>query len=80
MKIEISFGRRAKHSAEGQNEALKAALKAVSQELAREQAAHEETKQQLVEALGHRLVNGRRMGQALRVVEGGKARFQLEGQ
>lgn len=79
MKFTFEFGRRGQHSARKQNETLLLALEAMAQKLTEEQQAHEETKQQLREALSDRVARGHQMRQGLRVVSGGQARFQLEG-
>lgn len=92
MRLVVEWGRKGRHKAENLNEALRVALEAVTKELAAEREAHGRTKEQLKEALEGRLVaRHRAMGagraaveplvmrgrKAVKMVEGGEARWQL---
>lgn len=79
MKISFEFGRRGQHSVRKQNEMLLVTVEELARQLTEERAGHAATKGQLREALGARVIKGHQMRQALTVVNGGKARFQLEG-
>lgn len=78
MKITFEFGRKAQHSVRKQNEILLVTVEALRQQLEAERAKNTDLEGQLREALGARIAKGHRMRQALTVVNGGQARFQLE--
>lgn len=79
MKITIElWNRKNQHSIREKNEMLLVTLESMARELAEERKAHEETKELLREALSARVSKGHSMRQALTVVNGDLARFQLE--
>lgn len=79
MRLTLEFGRRGQHSVRKQNEMLMATIEVLTEKLHETQDELVDTKAQLREALSDRVARGHQMRQGLRVVQGGQARFQLEG-
>lgn len=79
MKITFEFGRKGQHSVRKQNEMLLVTVQELAKQLSEERAGHATTKEQLRDALNDRVVKGHQMRKALTVINGGQARFQLEG-
>lgn len=80
MKITIEFGRRNAHSLREQNKRLRAQNELLTDTLLAEKVEHDITKAQLQKALEARVEQRHRSianSQALRVIQGGQARFQL---
>ena len=79
MKISFEFGRRGQHSVRKQNEMLLMTIEVLTEKLRTEQEARLEIESQLRDALSDRVARGHQMRQGLQVINGGQARFQLEG-